>query len=144
MKGGGLLRIILIDTVHAQTDTAFVPIDTKDTALGRLPGGKELSKWQGLFTVDFGDVTQTFDTGIELDENAEVRDVGDRTDNHIANSVAIGIFLPLIGKKLFHRQRYALVIRVDGCNDSLDFVTLLHDLGGMVDPPGPGHIGDMD
>ncbi len=89
-------------------------------------------------------MAQALDSRSQFDEDTEVRDVGHLAGNLISDSVGICVFLPLVRQKLFHRERNSLVRHINGGHNRVDFLTLLNDLGGMVDSTGPRHVRNMN
>ena len=93
--------------------------------------------------VELGDVDQPLDAFVELDEGAEVGHPGD---------------LALDSAPTWCRGKKSSQMSVASClmpserrwfstsmleHDRLDLVALLEDLGRVLDPLGPGHVGDV-
>ncbi len=91
-----------------------------------------------------GDVNETVDALLELDEGAEVRQVADLARDAAADGVLLGDALPGIGKRVLERKRDAPGLGIDVGDDGLDRVARRHDLGGILDLLGPRHLGHVD
>ena len=68
-------------------------------------------------------MAQTFDSRCKLDENAEVRHIGDGPPDDVTDSVRIRILFPLVRKKLLHGTGDTLIVRIHGGDHRLDFFT---------------------
>jgi hypothetical protein len=80
---------------------------------------------------ELGDVQQALELGLELDEDAEVGDLGDlATDDH-AGLVALGDGPePRVLGHLLEAEADAHLLLVDAEHDAAELVALLDDLGG--------------
>ena len=84
--------------MHGKADAAFVPVDPEDSTADCLPCGEHFRQRESLVTVNFGDVAKPFNSRRELDEDTEIRNVRDLARRYIADSVRVGVLLPLIGE----------------------------------------------
>ncbi len=87
---------------------------------------------------------QAVDARLDLDERAVVGKVADGALDDRARGVLLGHELPGVDLGLLHAQRDLLLVLVDLKDDNVDFVVLLDQFGRVVDPPRPGHLGDVD
>ena len=90
------------------------------------------------------DVHQAINAVFDLNEGAKVGQVTYSTLDNLPGRVTIGEILPGIFLELLHTERDAAVRRIDRDHDSLNFVARLDQLGRMLHPLGPGHLGDMN
>src|ERR1700742_906004 len=90
----------------------------------------------------FGDVDETFDTGLQLHEGAVVGDVGDAAGELGAHRVLGFHAVPRVGLQLLHAQADALGLGVDLDDLHLDRVAHRQDLAGVRDAL-PAHVGDV-
>ena len=91
-----------------------------------------------------GDVQETVDPFFDLDERAVVGEVADGALDRGTGRVLLGDQVPGVGLGLLHPQADLALLLVDPQDDDLDLVAGLRDLAGVVDPPGPAHLGDVD
>ena len=87
---------------------------------------------------------QPLDALEQLDERAELGQP--RRSCRVSTSPdAVGLeeLLEHVGLQLLDAQRQALVLGVDLEDDGLDLVALVQHLAGMLDPLGPGQVGDV-
>src|SRR6266850_3656157 len=94
--------------------------------------------------VELGDVDQPLDPLVELDEGAEVRHPHHFAFDRVADLVAREEVVPDVSGELLQAERQPLVLGVDVQHHRLDDVALLQDLGRMLDPLAPRHVGDVD
>ena len=92
--------------------------------------------------VHLGDVHQTLDARLDLDERAVVGDVGDLAEQARAFRIATGDIHPRIVAELLQAERHAIALAVVAQHLRLDFVADLEDFARMLDAP-PGDIGDV-
>jgi len=79
----------------------------------------------------------------ELDEGAEVRDLGDLAVDEVADAELAVDLAPRVGLGLLDAQGDALLVDVDVEHDGFHVVALLHDLGRVVDAARPAHVGHV-
>jgi hypothetical protein len=90
-------------------------------------------------------VQQTLEVLLELDEDAEVGDLGDGAADDHAGLVVLGDGVePGVLGELLEAQGDPLLLAVHVDNDALDLVALLEQLVGVGDLLGPGDIGDVE
>src|ERR1700722_1867861 len=97
-----------------------------------------------LGPTQIGDMDQTVDAILDLDEGAEVGEIAHAAFHDGACRITLRQVLPWIFEQLLHAERDAAVVGVDGENDSLDLVAGLDHLRRMLHPLGPSHLGDVD
>ena len=90
-----------------------------------------------------GDVDETFDARLELDERAVVGQADDLARHARADRVAIGHVRPRIVDELLVAQRHALGRRIVLEHDHVDLVVHLEELRRVADAP-PRHVGDVE
>ena len=87
---------------------------------------------------------QTLEALLELHKNSEVGDLGHVAREQVADVVAAGdLLVPRVGTQLLASQGDALLLLVDGEDDTLHLVALLDHLGGVADLLGPAHVRDV-
>ena len=89
-------------------------------------------------------MNQAVDPLFEPDEDAEVGDVADRATHLGADRVLLLDHAPRVRLDLLHAQRDLAVLLVDVEDHRLDLVADGDHLGRVLDPLGPGHLGDVD
>ena len=94
--------------------------------------------------VELGDVNQSLDPFVELDEGAEVRHPRHLALDDVADVVSREEVVPDVGGELLEAQRQPLVLGIDAEHHRLDHVALLEHFGRMLDPLAPRHVGDVD
>src|SRR5690606_9178498 len=70
-------------------------------------------------------------------------DVSDLAADARADAVVVLDHIPRVGFELTNAQGDFLVVLLDAQNDGVDFVADLEDFVRLVDPLGPGKLGDM-
>ena len=129
---------------EGQTDLALVGIDLDQAHLDLLTDLDDLFGVVDLVVSQLGDVQQTFEALLQLDEDAEVGDLGDRSRDAVADVVARrDVALPRILLQLLETKRNALLLLVDREHDALDLLALLHHLAGVRDLARPARVGDV-
>ena len=86
---------------------------------------------------------QAVDAFLDLDEGAVVGQVADLAGDDRAGRVLLGDQGPGVGLGLLHAQADFLLVLVDLQDDDVDLVADVDHLAGVVDAPGPGHLGDV-
>ena len=92
----------------------------------------------------FGNVQQPFQTVLEADEHAEIRDLRDRSRDDLTGLVLAGnVSLPGVFAQLLQSQGDPATLLIDREHAALDLLVLLDDFVGMADLSGPRHVADM-
>src|ERR1051326_8030044 len=91
-----------------------------------------------------GNVNQPVDTLFDFDKCAEIRHITDTALHYRADAVALINGGPGIGFELFQPERDAALFGMNLEHHGLYLITGLDHFGGMLHPPGPGHLADMD
>src|SRR4029077_19123174 len=135
---------ILFGLLHPERDLFFGLVDLQDHGFDRLADRHDF-RWVADIAgpAHLGDVHQTLDAGLELDECAVV---GDR--HHLAlYARADGILrrhvLPGVRLQLFQAQADALELPIDVEDLDLDFLADVDHFGWMRDST-VTHVGDME
>ncbi len=97
-----------------------------------------------LGPIQLRDVAQTLYARRQFNEDPEIRDIGHLAGYLVADSMRVGVLLPLVGEKFLHRQGDPLVRDVHSGHNRIDILAFLHNLGRMADTPGPGHVRNMN
>ena len=130
--------------LEAERDAALVRIDLEHHHLDLLAGRDDLARMDVLLgPAHLGDVDQTLDARLELDERAVVGDVGDPAGELGADRIFELDALPGIGLELLHAERDALGLAVEADHLDLDLLADAQHLGRVVDPA-PGDVGDVE
>ncbi len=123
---GLVLRDVVIDRgrlelPHADADTALFPIDIEDNSAHGLPL-RQFFLWmlEPLFIGDVGNVDHTLDPLSQLDEGAELGQVGDRAFDSRADGELFSDGIPGIAERLLVAQGDATVGGVDLEDDCFD------------------------
>ena len=93
---------------------------------------------------EVGDVHQAVDALLDLDEDAEVGDVADHALDDGAGRVLLLERRERVRLELLHAEADPVLARVDVEHDRLDGVADGDHLRRVLDPTGPGHLGDVD
>ena len=92
----------------------------------------------------FGDVEETFKTGLELDEDTKVGQLRDLAFDNVVGLVTAGdVGLPGVFAQLLETQRDPLPFLIDVEDLAAHALALFEDLVGMADLAGPAHVGDV-
>ncbi len=91
-----------------------------------------------------GDVNQTVDPGLDLDEGAEGSQVADLTTDACARRILLGQVQPRIFFRLLHAQGNLLLVAIDLQHHGFDLIGDRDELRRMPDVPRPAHLRDMD
>ena len=90
-----------------------------------------------------GDVDQTLDALLELDERAVVGDREDAAANLRADRVALGGVEPRIRRELLEAERDALLVLVELEDLDLDLIADVDEVARMRETA-PAHVGDVE
>src|SRR6185436_2415724 len=88
------------------------------------------------------DVNEAVDTFLDLDEDAEVRDVADVALDDGTGRVLLGELLVRVRLELLHAERDAVLLDVDVEHDCLDHVTHGDHLRRVLHAARPRHLTD--
>src|SRR5207249_3776449 len=134
---------ILLGLFHAERDFLFGLVNFQDDRFDRLADRDELGRVPYVAgPAHLGDVHQTFDARLELDERTVVRDRDDLALHARSNRILRGDVLPGIGLQLFQAQGDALALPVDVEDFHLELLADLHHLGRMRHAA-VAHVGDV-
>ncbi len=139
----GLPRIAF-KLFHAKADPAVVGLDTDDHNVDHITfcaEGRHILDLLGPGNVI--DVQKAVDAFLEVDESAAIGDFHNRLGKCHADRITLHNGIPGIFLKLFEAQRDTLLVQVIPENLCLDDITDIQDFLGVVDPLGPGQLGDM-
>ena len=95
------------------------------------PGGQDRARILDVLLADLGDVDETLDALLELDERAEVEDLEDLAVDDLAGRVVVRDAVPRIRDELLDAERDLRLVAVAGVDveeDGLDLVALLEQL----------------
>src|SRR5437867_2081282 len=120
-----------------QPDLPLVPVDLDEARADRLSHFERFIELHLAVALNLGDMRQAFHSLGEADEQAEIGDLGDRSDHLVADVVRFGEVVPLIGKELFDGQREPLIVAVHVDDSRLNRIALLQHFVGVLQPPVP-------
>ena len=133
------------ELLEAERDALLLRVDREDDALHPIALANDLGRVADLLgPAHVGDVQQAVDALFDLDERAVGGQVADRTLDDGSRGVLLLGEIPGVRLGLLHAERDLLLLLVDLEHDDLDLVARLDELGGVVHPAGPGHLGDVD
>jgi hypothetical protein len=134
---------VLLRLLHAERNLLLVRIDLEHHRLDRLADAHELRRVADVARpAHLGDVHQTFDARLELDEGAVVRDADDLALHPRADRILLGDILPRVRLELLEAEGDALTLPIDVENLDLEFRANGDQLGGMRDAA-PRHVRDV-
>src|SRR5580658_11519 len=134
---------VLQRLLEAKRDAALGGVDLEHLNLDLLAGRDDLAGMDVLLGPrHFGDVDQSLDARLQLDEGAVVGDVGHAAAQPLADRVAGFDRRPRIFLELLHAQRDAVRLVVDLDDPDLHLLADRQHLGRMVDAA-PGDVGDV-
>src|SRR4051812_41571520 len=90
-----------------------------------------------------GDVNETVDARLDLDERAEAREVPNLAVDARANRVLERQHHPRILLRLLHAGRDLLFVRIDVEHDGFDRLADAHELRRMTNVARPAHFADV-
>src|SRR5581483_7463302 len=145
MRGEEALPHVGLELLDAQAQAAVLRLNAENNSLQLFAlldhfGGV----LHALGPAQIRDVHQTIDAVLDLDERAEVGEIADAAFDHRSHGITLGEVLPGVLEELLHAQRDAAICGVHAQNNGVDFVTGLHQLGGMLEPLRPGHLRKMN
>src|SRR5690554_3148285 len=137
---GPRVRLALLE---AQRDAAAVLVDVEHHDLHLVADLHDLVRVHVLVRpVHLGDVDQTLDALLDLDEAAVVRDIRHAAEDASARRVAAGEILPRIRAELLQPERHTIALAVEFQDLDLELLTDVHDLRRMLHAL-PRHVGDV-
>ena len=149
MLGDVLVNAGRDQLLHRELDLALLRVDGEHESLDALALAQHVARMiDAPVGDDLADVHQAVDAFGDLNERAEVHDLGDRAfDLRADGELALDVE-PRIGERLLQAERDAPGSvaggRLDGENDGIHAVALLEQVGGMADLLGPRHLGDVN
>src|SRR5688500_9027885 len=135
---------VFLHLLQAQRDALLLLVDAEDhrpdvlALLEHLAGVADL-----LGPRQVRDVEQAVDALLDLHERAVVGDVADLALDHGTGRVLLGHALPGVLLDLLHAEADLLLVLVDLQHLHQHLLLGRHDLAGVVDALGPGHLGDV-
>src|SRR5262245_54076645 len=130
--------------LEAERDAAIVGVDVEDLDVDLLPDLEELRGMRDpLRPRHLGDVHQTLEAGLDLDECPVVGDALHLAVHAGADGQALGDRAPRVRHDLLHAERHPLALRVVLEDDDLHVVADVDHLGRMTDAR-PRHVGDVE
>src|ERR1043166_5223773 len=134
---------VLLRLLHAERDFLFRLVDFQDDRFDRLADRHELRRMPHVARpAHLGDVHEAFDSRLELDERAVVRDRHDLALHARADRILRGDVLPRVRLQLLQGARKALALPVDVENLDLELLADLHHLA-RVRHAAVAHVGDV-
>src|SRR5690606_27689830 len=136
---------ILVELLDAEAEALVLDVDVEHHRLDLVALLEELARvLDALGPGDVGHVHQAVHALLDADEHAEVGDVADLALDDRADGVLVLEERPGVLLDLLHAQRDALGLRIDVEDHGLHLLTDLEHLAGVLEPLGPGHLGDVD
>lgn len=143
MGGSELLPGIGLALLETEGNAALLLIDVENLYLNGIADIDNLGRMDVLVgPVHLGDVYETLNALLDLNEAAVVGKVGYLAGDLGADRVALGDINPGICTELLESERYTGTLTVELQNLDLNLVADIDDLGRMLDAL-PGHIGDV-
>ena len=118
---------ILLGLLHAERDLLIALIDLEHDGFNGFPDAHDF-RWMSDVAgpTHFGDVDQSFDAGLQLDERAVIGDRDDLPLESGANRIFLGHIFPRVLHELLHPQTDPLAVPVDVEDLDLEFRADLH------------------
>ena len=139
-----LLPGVFLQLLHAERDAAVAGIDAEDDGVDLVAGLDQLRRMlHALGPGHLGDVNESLDSLLELDERAVVGDREDAAADLCADGVALGRVEPWVRRELLEAERDALLILVELEHLDLDLVAYVDEVAGMGQTA-PAHVGDVE
>src|SRR5690606_8206485 len=136
-----LLRAVR--ALDRQADLALRAVRVEHLDLHLLTGLQHRARIVDVLLADLGDVDETLDALLELDEGAEVEDLEDLAVDDLAGRVLVRDAIPRVLDQLLDAEadlRLVAVTGVDVEEHGLDLVTLLEQLARVLHALGPAHV----
>ena len=135
---------VLFGLLHPERDLLVPGVDLEYYCLDGLADRYDLGRMPDITRpAHLADVYQPFDTGLQLDERAVVRDADHLALHPRPDRVLLGHVLPRIGLELFQAQRDAFTTPVDVEHLHLDLLPHLHHVRRVRDPA-VTHVCDVE
>src|ERR1017187_2982728 len=136
---------VRLELLDAQRKTARPRIDVEDDRLDDLPLLQDLrGVLHPLGPREIGNVHQSVDTFLDLDEGPKIGHIADPPLDHRAHAVPAVDGGPRVRFKLLQAERNAPIPRVHLQDHRLHLVAGLHHLRRVFHPARPGHLADVD
>lgn len=133
--GGNLL--------HAQRDAATLLVDIQHHHFDFVTHLHNLGRVDVLVgPIHLGDVHQTFDARLDLDECAVIGDVGDLAEHAAVGRVTTCDVVPRIFAQLLQAEADAVTLAIELQHAHVQLVADVDDFGRMAHAL-PGHVGDV-
>src|SRR5690606_4704352 len=134
---------IRLELLHAERDLLVLLVDVEDLDLHQLSQGDHLARVANVLRpAHLGDMDESLDTLLELDERAVIRDRHDLAFDDRALLIFLFDILPWVRLKLLQTQRDSLPLLVVIKNDDVELLIQLDEFGRMRDAA-PGEVGDV-
>src|SRR5882762_14843 len=134
---------ILLRLLHAERDLLLGLVDLEHHRFDRFADRHELGRMPHVARpAHLGDVDESLDAGLELDERAVIRDRHDLALHACADGILGGDVLPGVSLQLLQAERDALALPVDVEDLHLELLADLHHLGRMRHAA-VAHVGDV-
>src|SRR6266403_1552400 len=135
---------VRLGLLEPERDAAVGGVDVEHLDLDLLPHLEHLRGMRhALGPRHLGDVDQSLDAPLDLDEGAVIGEADDLAADARVDRQALGDGRPRIGHDLLHAERDALALRVVLEDDHLHAIGDVDDLGGMPDAA-PRHVGHVE
>src|SRR6185369_13807722 len=141
---GELLVRVRLELLHAERDPVLLDVDVEHDRLDHVADRDHLRRMlDPAGPRHLGDVDQTLDALLELDEGAVVLERDDLAAHHGAGHVLLGRAAPRILGDLLEAEADALGVGVELEDLHANVVADLEQLARVVDPA-PAHVGDVE
>ncbi len=129
--------------LHAKADLLLLGIHLQHNNLDLISNRDNFTRViDTLGPRHLGDVNQTLDTVLKLDESSVGHQVDNLASHTSTDRELVASLLPRRFRLLLHAQRNALTLSVDLQDLDLNLIVDRDQFGRMVDPT-PGHVSDM-
>src|ERR1700752_4918634 len=127
-----------------QADATLSFVYLNDSGFYFLPDLKHIFDLCDMLLAELGNVHETIDIILELNEGAKAGKFRDFAVNQIPDLVFLIDFFPRIRVKLFNAEADTLIDFINVKYDCLDFVVLLQPFARMIDFACPAEVRNVD
>src|SRR3569623_643159 len=135
---------ILDRLLEPERDPLVLRIDVQDDHIDRIALLHHFRRMlHALRPAHVGDVDQTVDARLDLDERAEAREVAHLAVDPRAHRILVRQHDPRILLRLLHAERDLLLVRIDLEHHCLEHFADRHEHRRVTDVAGPAHLADV-
>src|SRR5271157_3779750 len=136
---------VFLKPLQAQGELSLLGVDIENQSLNRRPLLEAIRR--GPLPPrpgEFGHMNQPVDTILDTNEKTKVSEILNLALHDGAGQVLLSKLLPGIGQKLFHAQRYSLLLNINVEHLKLKSVTPRYHLTGVLQLLVPAHLTHME